>query len=220
MHEMFRHILEGVVGGKAPDDVEVVGMEVTFGGGRNEFSVQLDATAADSFARLFDDTQARVALKEEIADLKRVLEERAPRAGTITPGSDQLNREAGAAKEAARAASVGAGFPASVMSAITTLKTVAAITKQVPQLKPLYELAQGAVNALIADPETAAMPMRNVAVVAHVAIGQDIERAFERRYAAALKDALACCDRRDKQIAELVETIERLGWTGVVGMQE
>lgn len=44
MHEMFRHILEGVVGGKAPDDVEVVGMEVTFGGGRNEFSIRAGRT--------------------------------------------------------------------------------------------------------------------------------------------------------------------------------
>lgn len=66
MHEMFRHILEGVVGGKAPDDVEVVSMEVTFGGGRNEFSIQLDAKAVDVFARLFDDTQARLVVSREI----------------------------------------------------------------------------------------------------------------------------------------------------------
>lgn len=166
MHGMFRHVLEGTVSGRDADGIEVAGMEVTFAlptGGT--FSVQLDATAADSFARLFDDTKARVALKEEI---------------------DALHREVSKAKEEARAARADAGFPASVTEAITALRAIASVAKPIPQLEPLFTLAQGAVNALIADPETAEMPMRNVEVFTHRAIGEGIERAFEAQYAGRL----------------------------------
>lgn len=192
MHGMFRHVLEGTVSGRDADGIEVAGMEVTFAlptGGT--FSVQLDATAADSFARLFDDTKARVALKEEI---------------------DALHREVSKAKEEARAARADAGFPASVTEAITALRAIASVAKPIPQLEPLFTLAQGAVNALIADPETAEMPMRNVEVVTHRAIGEGIERAFEAQYAGALKDMTRQHGNLREQIGELVETVERLGW--------
>lgn len=100
----------------------------------------------------------------------------------------------------------------SLGNALTALKTIASMTETIPELNPVTIIAQSAVGRVMRDRATVGLPMREVEVITHSAIGQNIEDALRRRFGSGLEEMTRKHDALHDQITELVKTVERLGW--------